>query len=494
MAEFDLVVIGGGSGGVRAARIAASHGARVALIEEYRLGGTCVIRGCVPKKLMVYASRFAQEFEEAAGYGWTVDTPRFDWATLKARRDTEVARLEAIYRKNLLAAGVTIFEGHGKLVDPHTVQLSDGTQLRTTTVLIATGGQPAHAAPFPGHELSIDSNGFFDLTALPQRVVVQGAGYIALELACVLQRLGAEVHVVVRGEQILRGFDDEVRSHLAGELAHDGLKFHMGRNLAAITRQNNAIEAGAAERSAQVKEEPAKRAGDTEQSALPPRLPAANRYGPLDVHLDNGEILQADCVLRAVGRVPNTQGLGLEALGIHLNAQGAIPVNAGSLTIVPNVYAVGDVTNRVNLTPMAIREGHAFADTVFGKTPRQVDHTLVPSAVFTTPEMGVVGLTEEQALQSHPRLDVYRTSFRPMKATLSGHTGKMLLKLLVDRDTDRVLGFHGVGPDTGEMAQLVGVALQLKATKSALDATLAVHPTAAEELVTMRKPTVQHAL
>ena len=454
MAQFDLVVIGGGSGGVRAARIAASHGARVALIEEYRLGGTCVIRGCVPKKLMVYASRFAQEFEEAAGFGWTVDAPRFDWATLKARRDTEVARLEVIYRKNLLAAGVQIFAGHAKMTSATTVQLNDGMELTAATILIATGGHPAQSSHFPGHELAIDSNGFFDLPSLPQRVVVQGAGYIALELACVLQRLGAEVHVVVRGEQILRGFDDEVRGHLAGELVHDGLKFHMGRNLVSITRQSDR----------------------------------------LDALLDNGDVLQADCVLRAVGRVPNTQGLGLEAVGIHLNAHGAIPVNEWSQTVVSNIYAVGDVTNRVNLTPMAIREGHAFADSVFGKTPRLVDHTLVPSAVFTTPEMGVVGLTEEQALQSHPNLDVYRTSFRPMKATLSGHAGKMLLKLLVDRDTDRVLGFHGVGPDTGEMAQLVGITLQLKATKSDFDATLAVHPTAAEELVTMRTPSHRHGL
>jgi glutathione reductase (NADPH) len=452
MPQFDLIVIGGGSGGVRAARIAASHGARVALVEEYRMGGTCVIRGCVPKKLMVYASRFAQEFEEAAGFGWTLGTAAFDWAHLKTRRDTEVARLEAIYRSNLLASGVQILDDRATLVDRNTVQLASGAQLQGAHILIATGAQPTSTTAFFGHELSIDSNGFFDLQQLPRRVVVQGAGYIALELACVLQRLGAQVRVLVRGTQILRGFDADVVAHLTAELTHSGVQFHMGHNITAIHRAPEGLR----------------------------------------VEHDQGEAFETDCVLRAVGRTPNTRGLGLDALGIALDAQGAIPVDAFSQTIVPGVYAVGDVTNRVNLTPMAIREGHAFADTVFGGTPRSVDHRLVPTAVFTTPEAGVVGLTEAQALAAHPHLDVYRASFRPMKATLSGHTGKMLLKLLVDRDTDRVLGFHAVGPDAGEMAQLVGVALQLQATKAAFDATLAVHPTAAEELVTMRTPTVRH--
>jgi glutathione reductase (NADPH) len=454
MPQFDLVVVGGGSGGVRAARIAASHGARVALVEEYRLGGTCVIRGCVPKKLMVYASRFAQEFEEAAGYGWTVGDTRFDWATLKTRRDAEVTRLEGIYRNNLLASGVQLFDGRAQLADRNTVALSDGSSLQTSHILIATGAAPTRGPAIPGHELAIDSNGFFDLQALPKQVVVQGAGYIALELACVLQRLGARVRVVVRGDQILRGFDNDVRAHLTHELVESGLQFDFGRHVCSIAKTTDGVQ----------------------------------------VELDNGETIAADCVLRALGRMPNAHGLGLEALGITLDAHGAIPVDDFSQTSIPTIHAVGDVTNRVNLTPMAIREGHAFADTLFGGTPRRVDHTLVPTAVFTTPELGMVGLTEEAALQRYPRLDVYRTSFRPMKATLSGHTGRMLLKLLVDRDTDRVLGFHGVGPDTGEMAQLIGVALQLQATKGALDATLAVHPTAAEELVTMRTPTVRHAL
>jgi glutathione reductase (NADPH) len=452
--KFDLVVVGGGSGGVRAARIAALHGARVALAEEYRLGGTCVIRGCVPKKLMVYASRFAQEFEESAGFGWTLGNVAFDWGHLKANRDLEVARLESLYRANLVKAGVTLFESRATFETATAVRLADGTELQADTVLVATGGSPDAGPAFPGQELTIDSNGFFALTELPKRVVVQGAGYIALELACVLRLLGAEVSVVVRGPQILRGFDAEICSHLAQELVNLGIRILFGRNIVSITQTDSAKR----------------------------------------VATDHGEHLDADCVLRAVGRKPNARGLGLEALGISLDAAGAIPVNAHSATVVPSVYAVGDVTNRVNLTPMAIREGHAFADSVFGKQVRTVDYRLVPSAVFTTPEIGTVGLTEEQALLQFPRLDVYRSVFRPMKATLSGHASRMFFKLLVDRDTDLVLGFHAVGPDAGEMAQLVGITLQLGATKAAFDATLAVHPTAAEELVTMREPTVRHNL
>jgi glutathione reductase (NADPH) len=377
-----------------------------------------------------------------------------DWPTLKARRDREVARLEAVYRSNLLAAGVTLFDSRAVLQDAHCVRLADGHLLRGDTLLIATGACPNEGPDIPGADLAINSNGFFELENLPQRVLVQGAGYIALELACVLRLLGAEVTVVLRGAQILRGFDDELRAHLAHELAATGLQFVFERQFQTIARQGNGLQ----------------------------------------VTLDNGQTLEADCVLRAVGRKPNTRGLGLQAAGVELDVQGAVTVYAASRSSVAHIYAVGDVTNRVNLTPMAIREGHAFADSVFGGTPRSVDHGLVPTAVFTTPEAGVVGLTEAQALAQYPRLDVYRSIFRPMKSTLGGRAEKMLLKLLVDRDSDRVLGFHGVGPDTGEMAQLMGVALHLQATKSALDATLAVHPTAAEELVTMRTPAVRYGL
>ncbi|CAM3639492.1 glutathione-disulfide reductase [Polynucleobacter brandtiae] len=454
MKNFDLIVIGGGSGGVRAARIAANHGASVALIEEYRLGGTCVIRGCVPKKLMVYASRFAHDFEEAKGYGWDFDNARFDWSTLKLKRDQEVARLEAIYRKNLLAAGVVIYEGHASFVDSKTIQLSDKEMLTGNTILIATGGVPVQNDSYEGAQYTIDSNEFFDLEKQPKKVVIHGAGYIALEFACIFRLLGSEVDVVIRGENILRGFDKDIQSQLTKELLMSGINLHFSNNIKAIK----------------------------------------NEGGSFTVALNDGALLDSDCVLRAIGRVPNTTALGLEKIGIALNNQGAIVVNPFSETTVTGIYAVGDVTNRVNLTPMAIREGHAFADTVFGKTPRVVAHDLVPTAVFTTPEVGVVGLTEEQALKQFPKLDVYSTVFRPMKATLSGSDSKVLFKLLVDRVTDRVLGFHSIGHDTGEMIQLLGVALQMKATKKDLDATLAVHPTAAEEWVTFRAPTTQHNL
>jgi len=416
------------------------------------MGGTCVIRGCVPKKLFVMGSHVHQEIEDAAGFGWTIPTATFDWPTLIANKDKEIARLEAAYTTNVEKSGAQVVKSRAVFEDAHTLRLADGKKVTSKYVLIATGGRPAHGPPLPGHELAIDSNGFFELDALPPRVVVQGAGYIALELACVMRLLGADVDVVVRGETLLRGFDADVQQHLQTELGHAGVKFHWGRH---ITRLD---------------------ASTTGKHAT----------------LDNGEELQADCVLRALGRKPNTSGLGLEAAGLHTDLHGAIPVNAYSQTTVPHIYAVGDVTNRVNLTPMAIREGHAFADTVFGNMPRAVDHRLVPTAVFTTPEIGVVGLTEEAALREHPQLDVYLSMFRPMKATLSGHSARVMLKLLVDRQTDRVVGFHAVGPDTGEMAQLMGVALQMKVTKSALDATLAVHPTIAEEIVTMRTPFRSH--
>jgi glutathione reductase (NADPH) len=466
MFDYDLIVVGGGSGGVRAARIAAGHGARVALVEAYRLGGTCVIRGCVPKKLMVYASRFAQEFEEAAGFGWSWPagaSPQFDWATLKQRRDQEVTRLENIYRNNLLASGVTLLQGQARLMDAHTVQITsaavDGTvkpasTLRGERILLATGAQPVEGPAIDGHHLAIDSNGFFDLNSLPSHVVVQGGGYIALELACVLQGLGAQVHVMVRSERLLNGFDHDLQTHLADALIQSGLHLHFNTELTAITQLSNGLR----------------------------------------VQRNDGSSMDTQVVLRAIGRRPHVDGLGLQDVGVATGKNGAVLVDAKGQTSVPSIYAVGDITDRVNLTPMAIREGHAFADTVYGNAPRAVDHTLIPTAVFTTPEMGTVGMTEAQALAAYPRLDVFFAHFRPMKATLSGHPGKVMLKMLVDRDTDRVLGFHSIGPDTGEMAQLLGVAMRMHVTKQALDATLAVHPTMAEEWVTMRTPTKRHNL
>lgn len=445
---YDLIVIGGGSGGVRAARIASQHGAKVALIEEYRMGGTCVIRGCVPKKLMVYASRFPIEFEEAHGFGWTVGPAEFDWGVLKANRDREVARLETVYRVNLEKAGVEVFQGSARLIDQNQVSVDDDRVLTGRIVLIATGAEPVNDETVQGYEHCIDSNQFFLLDHQPKRVVVQGAGYIALELACVLNNLGSSVHVVYRGQKVLRGFDGEVQDHLQLELANAGLDLHPNRKIVRVEKCPNGLE----------------------------------------VTFDDGGFVEVDAVLKAIGRKPRTEGLGLDRVGIRLDAQGAIPVDTLSRTVVSNIYAVGDVTNRVNLTPMAIREGHAFADTVFGGKEVVVDHSLVPTAVFTTPEIGTVGLTEDEAIKAFPKLDVYTTHFKPMKATLSGHHSKMFMKLLVDRQSDRVVGFHAIGPDTGEMAQLMGVALQLRATKASLDSTLAVHPTAAEELVTMRQP------
>ena len=434
---------------MRAARVAAQYGARVGLFEAYRLGGTCVIRGCVPKKLMVYASRFAIEFAEAEGFGWTLDAPRFDWGKLKTNRDQEVARLESIYRRNLLQAGVEIFQARAQLAGPNEVMTDQGDHYRAKTILIATGAKPVIDRSIEGHDLCIDSNDFFMLEQHPKRVIVQGAGYIGLEFACVLKHLGSEVQVLYRADKVLRGFDAELQSQLEQELRQSGLDLKAETKIVKI-----------------------------EQSAQ-----------GLNVLLDCGSIAEVDAVIKAIGRSPQTEDLGLQSVGITLDEQGAIPVDPYSRTVVPNIYAVGDVTNRVNLTPMAIREGQAFADTVFGQKDVVVDHRLVPTAVFTTPELATVGLTEEDALRDYPRLDVYTTQFRPMKSSLSGHHTKMFMKLLVDRDTDRVLGFHAIGPDTGEMAQLMGVALQMRASKSALDATLAVHPTAAEEIVTMRHPT-----
>ncbi|NCV56486.1 MAG: glutathione-disulfide reductase, partial [Betaproteobacteria bacterium] len=429
---FDLIVVGGGSGGVRAARIAAQYGASVALIESYRLGGTCVIRGCVPKKLMVYASRFASEFEAAKGFGWTVGENHFDWGLLKVNRDAEVARLEAIYRRNLENAGVVIHQGHARIIDQFTVAIDSATTLQGKTILIATGAQAVNDLSVQGYELCIDSNAFFEMERQPRRVLVHGAGYIALELASVFRHLGTEVQVVYRGEKVLRGFDDELRTHLESELRLTGLKLMPDTGISQIRKDSDSLR----------------------------------------VELSNGDASEVDCVLKAIGRKPNTDGLGLETIGITLDRHGAIPVNTYSQTVIPNIYAVGDVTNRVNLTPMAIREGQAFADTVFGGKDIVVDHNLVPTAVFTTPEIGTVGLTEEQALARYPALDVYSTHFRTMKATLSGQPSKTFMKLLVDRASDRLLGFHALGPDTGEMVQLMGVALQMKVTKSALDATL----------------------
>ncbi|WP_075216632.1 glutathione-disulfide reductase [Mongoliimonas terrestris] len=450
--DYDLFVIGAGSGGVRAGRIAAGYGARVAVAEEHRVGGTCVIRGCVPKKLMVYASRFPDEFEDAAGFGWTVGPASFDWPTLIAAKDREIDRLEKAYVANMERSGATILRTRAEIVDPNTVRLADGRRVTAERILVATGAWPFLPAKVPGIEHAVTSNEIFDLPALPPRVVVVGGGYIAVEFACIFNGLGVETTLVYRGEQILRGFDREITDKVAAAMGKRGIRILCGTDVASLERTGEGVVAS----------------------------------------LSTGETLPAGLVMYATGRVPNTRGLGLEAAGVALDGLGAIRVDSASRSSVPSIYAVGDVTNRVNLTPVAIREGHAFADTVYGGREVLVDHALVPTAVFTTPEMGTVGLTEEKACQHHAAVDVYKAEFRPMRNTLAGRDERMFMKLIVDAITDRVLGVHVIGPDAGEMAQLLGIPLMMNATKADFDRTLAVHPTAAEELVTMRSPSVKH--
>jgi glutathione reductase (NADPH) len=451
--DVDLFVIGAGSGGVRAARVAASHGARVMIAEEYRVGGTCVIRGCVPKKLLVYASRFSDEFEDATGYGWTVPDPVFHWPTLFANVAREVTRLEAAYTSTLERFKVELIKSRAVLEDAHTVRfVSTGARVKAETILIATGAWPHYGPKIPGLEHVISSNEAFHLTELPPRIVIQGGGYIAVEFAGIFAGLGSQVTLVYRGENILRGFDDDVREHLRNEMRKRGITVTCGHTVAAVEKN-----------------------GDE-----------------LVTRLSDGKTIVADKVMFAIGRRPNTMGLGIETVHLKLHEHGGVDVDDYSRTSVPNIYAVGDVTNRVNLTPVAIREGHAFADTVYGGKPTPVDHTNVPTAVFSEPEVGVVGLTEAQARESLAVLDVYKTSFRPMKATLSGRDTRTFMKLLVDGATDRVVGCHMVGPDAGELIQVLGIAVKMGATKADFDATMAVHPTAAEELVTMRERAIRY--
>jgi len=450
--DVDLFVIGAGSGGVRAARVAASHGARVMAAEEYRVGGTCVIRGCVPKKLLVYASRFSQEFEDAGGYGWTVPDPTFHWSALIANKDREIARLEAAYAATLERYNVALVKSRAVLEDAHTVRLATGASVRAKTILISTGAWPHMGPSIPGLEHAISSNEAFHLPELPRRILVQGGGYIAVEFACIFAGLGSEVTLVYRGENILRGFDDDVREHLRNEMRNRGITVTCGHTVTEIQKVGEEFV----------------------------------------TRLSDNSTIKSDKVMFAIGRHPNVSGFGLERLGIKISSHGGIEVDEFSRTSVSNIYAVGDVTNRVNLTPVAIREGHAFADTVFGGKPTPVDHTNVPTAVFSEPEIGVIGLTETQARERLAKFDVYKTTFRPMKATLSGRNTRTFMKLLVDGTTDRVVGCHIVGPDAGELIQVVGIAVKMGATKADFDATMAVHPTAAEELVTMREKAMSY--
>ena len=450
--DYDLFVIGGGSGGVRAARIAAAEGgARVGLAEESRMGGTCVIRGCVPKKLMVNASAYGKAMEDAAAYGWEVTSGAFDWLRFRGLLEAELDRLEAAYRNTLKNAGVEMHDARATMVDAHTVRLSTGETFTAKHILIAVGGRP-FVPEFPGSDLAVTSNEMFHLDRLPGRALVVGGGYIASEFACILNGFGVKVTQCYRGAQILRGFDDEARVHVTTAMAASGIEIRVNTDLAKLERSEGGIRATATD----------------------------------------GKSQEFDLVLYATGRRPNTAGLGLEALGVPLGPLGEIVVNEWSQTAVPSIYAVGDVTNRVNLTPVAIREGHAFADTVFRAEPRKADHALVASAVFTQPELGAVGMTEEEG-KARGGVEIYVASFRPMKSLFAGRQDRVLMKLVVDAEKRTVLGCHIVGPEAGEMIQLAAIAVKMGATKEDFDRTVAVHPTMAEELVTMRKPSRRHS-
>ncbi|WP_375460741.1 glutathione-disulfide reductase [uncultured Enterovirga sp.] len=450
--EVDLFVIGGGSGGVRAARIAAGHGARVALAEEYRLGGTCVIRGCVPKKLMVYASRFSDEFEDARRFGWDVGEPRLDWSILKRNRDAEIARLETIYGSLLHTAGVETHHERALIEDAGTVVLpGSGRRIKAGHILIAVGATPTLDPPIDGGELAMTSNGVFDLERRPDRILVIGGGYIAVEFAGVFAGLGSETTLLHRGDKLLRGFDEDLRDGLGEAYPKRGIALALGTTLERIERAGEVLRAT----------------------------------------LSDGRVLEVDDILVATGRRPHSGGLGLERVGIETDEIGAVPVDVYSRTSVPTISAVGDVTNRANLTPIAIREGHAFADTVFGGKPTAVDHGLIPTGVFSTPEIGTVGMSEVAARARHgDDVVIYKASFRPMKATITGRDERTMMKIVVDGPTDRVLGVHLLGHDAGEIIQLAAVALGMGATKADFDRTVAVHPTSSEELVTLRTPFV----
>jgi glutathione reductase (NADPH) len=445
--DFDLFVIGGGSGGVRAARIAAGHGARVAIAEEYRFGGTCVIRGCVPKKLLVYASRFRDEFEDAEGFGWTVKGTRFDWPTLIANKDAEIARLEGHYRRNVDKAGAKVFDTRATIADPHTVVLAgDGGKVTAKVILVATGGHPVKP-DIPGAEHAITSNEAFHLKELPASILIVGGGYIAVEFAGIFDGLGAETTLLYRGEKILRGFDEDLRDGLMAEMFKREIDLRVNADIAAIEKN----------------------------------------WSDYTVTLKDGSTMEVECVMFATGRSPNTGSLGLEQAGVKLGEDGEVLVDEDSRSSVESIYAVGDVTDRVNLTPVAIREGHAFADTMFGGKRWSVSHDLIPTAVFSTPEIGTVGLPEHIACQRYPKLDIYRARFRPLKHTLSGRDEHVILKLLVDGTSDKVVGCHVLGADAAEIVQMAAIALKMGATKADFDATVALHPSIAEELVTMRE-------
>jgi len=446
----DLFVIGGGSGGVRGARMAAQRGARVVLAEAAALGGTCVNVGCIPKKLYSIAAHFAHDFADAVGFGWDVASPHLDWPRLKARRAREIARLNGVYEQLLLEAGVTVVRGWAQLLDAHTVQVQTAhgaLRYPARHILVATGATPV-VPPIEGAPLAVTSDSMFDLEPFPRRLAVVGGGYIACEFASIFRGLGAEVTLVHRGTQVLRGFDDEVRSHIAAEMGRHGIRLVLGATVRGLARAESGTQ----------------------------------------VQLDDGSTFEADTVLFATGRVPNVNGLGLEAAGVRQRANGAIEVDGRYRSSVPSVHAIGDVTARLQLTPVALAEAMVVVDHLFGDGRRTMDYELVPTAVFTHPGIGTVGLTEAQARERFGQVRVYRSEFRPLRHTLSGRDERCLMKLVVDARTDRVVGLHMVGPEAGEIVQGFAVAMKAGATKAVFDATVGIHPTAAEEFVTLREP------
>lgn len=445
--DYDLFVIGGGSGGVRAARVAAGEtGAKVALAEEDRYGGTCVIRGCVPKKLMVFASEYAGMVDDAQAYGWDIQHGDFNWTSFRGKLEAELDRLEGIYRNLLKNSGVESFDQRARIKDAHTVELADGTLKTAKHILIATGGRPT-VPDFPGSDLAITSNDIFHLDQLPESILIVGGGYIASEFAGILNGLGVKTTQFYRGAQILRGFDDEARGLVSEEMCQNGIDLHLGTNVLEMARDGDKIR----------------------------------------VKATNGSEMVFDQVMYATGRAPNADDLGLEDIGVERGRKGEIVVDQYSQTAVPSIYAIGDVTDRVNLTPVAIREGMAFVETVFKGNPTPVDHDLIPTAIFTQPEMGTVGLSEEEAREQEP-IEVYSTSFKPMQQSFAGRANRVLMKLIVSQKTRKVLGCHIVAPGAGEMIQLAGIAVKMGATKEDFDRTVAVHPTMSEELVTMKAP------
>lgn len=444
--DFDLFTIGAGSGGVRASRISALHGARVAVAEERYLGGTCVNVGCIPKKLLVYASEYGEAFEDAAGFGWNPGEPSFDWSQLIENKDREIERLNGVYERLLKNAGATIFKGRAEIFDPHTVSIS-GDRFKARYILAATGSWPT-VPKIPGAELTITSNEAFHLKTMPKRPLIVGGGYIAVEFAGIFCGLGARVTLVHRGEEILRGFDDDLREALGFEMLKRNIKVRLNATVTTVERGVNGLRA----------------------------------------RLSDGSVVEADLLMFATGRHPNSRGFGLERVGVELDREGAVVVNEYSQSSVPSIYAIGDLTSRRNLTPVAIAEGHALADTLFGGKPRTVDYENIPSAVFSQPPIGTVGLTEAKARRLYGRIDVYKSRFKPLKHTLSQRDEQTLMKLVVDRTSGKVVGAHMVGPYAGEIVQGVAIALKCGATKAQFDETIGIHPTAAEEFVTMREP------